>query len=675
MEARRQDVMRELRRIRDMPFGIARSEANLKVTESVEVDGPEEFLPWALFMLVQSYSFGHEPERAFVPFTKQIRLWDTRPELFDEYDRENFFWSFKWMVGHISDFPTIPLTQIENTLDDMERRYAEAGNGRSAVATLRFQHADALGTPDRHALFEEWARTPRDNFSQCEACEPGDMTVYLFAEGRTEEGIRLLEKTLANDPSCASEPGDMLSQLELAYLDMGRADDARKAHHRGLQHLDTSEHGGSLDGARGRHAIFLARSGNADAALRMIATLKDTLTGDGESPAHRFRVLARVGGAVNVLCQQGLGDRKPSVEIEGVSTLAEFNDWLRNQATGIAREFDIRNGTNGFSDSVDYYWSLTPSPCHVDLSVTTVTPKGARVVAEPSTGAIADPDVSAEGVADAPSTPEAFVVKAQSLASQDPAGAAAAWANASALFEDGGLLEAAGHAAGEAAQCAARIDAIADEANAWRRAEILTRAAGYTPLQTATFSRRQARSLAMLDDVEGAIEVVTSARDALQRYSSELSAEVQAATSGAATGTDTRSADERREAQAAAERLIQECSRADADLLDMLARLVASSGRHAEADALAIEAAEGFAALGAIGDASHAFRLAGQLRAENLGDRDGAIWAYESAVEGFGMIREVRWRSEAAGQLIELLRAAGRPEDADKLAESLSQRP
>ncbi|MBO9569768.1 MAG: hypothetical protein J7503_13205, partial [Cellulomonas iranensis] len=92
----------------------------------------------------------------------------------------------------------------------------------------------------------------------------------------------------------------------------------------------------------------------------------------------------------------------------------------------------------------------------------------------------------------------------------------------------------------------------------------------------------------------------------------------------------------------------------------------------ADAAARASRAAETYAAVDAVADASHAFWLAGRLH-HAMGGVDDAIWNLESAVEGFGIARATEPRGAAASMLVDMLRAAGRDDRADEVVASLTR--
>ena len=54
-----------------------------------------------------------------------------------------------------------------------------------------------------------------------------------------------------------------------------------------------------------------------------------------------------------------------------------------------------------------------------------------------------------------------------------------------------------------------------------------------------------------------------------------------------------------------------------------------------------------------------------------LGRTSDALWSLESAFEGFTAARAKQQRADAASELIELLRQAGRLERADEIAAAL----
>jgi tetratricopeptide (TPR) repeat protein len=646
-------------RVRELPFGSARNEVAASLVREITSEGPQEAQAFALFALTESYAFSEEVEKAYLPFTQSVRLWDTHPELFDEHDVHSLFWSFKWMVGNLMSFPSVPAEQITSTLDDMRRRYRLAGNGLSAVNHLDFQWHHMLGDAGLPAAYDRWVTTERDDFSQCPACEPGDRTAYLFEVGRYEEGIRLLETAEEARASCRSEPADRLSQLQLAYLEVGDAAGAARAHRRGLQTLGSS---GELAGAHGRHVQLLARSQNTEAAHRFLAAASGLLTG-AETPADRLAFLCEAGTGVSVLRRREPG-RPVSFTGVPVATVAGLDDWMHAEALALAAAFDARGGTSAATDRVLRAWSGEHSELEVDLSVLPDVLPGTVPARHDGPGdegsAPPAPGVGARaGVG-----PDALVSAAETAAAQDePLESARLYAQAADLFVASGEAEAAGFALAEAAALSRSLGDVDGAARTFRSALAMLDQAGTGVEYTGPVVRAYARARADAGTVEAAWSVLGDAVRTARRETDAARGSVAAVDPGAEG--------------AMAQELARRAHRAQvlaaehAQLLDTLARSHAAAGRVDEAVTEATQAAEAFAGLSMVQDAGHSFWLAGRLR-RGAGRLEEAVWLLESAVEGFTIARDRGSRAETTGELVEVLTALGRVDEAQELVRRLA---
>lgn len=652
------EANREISVIQRMPYGLARTQAAERQARLTEAEGPDDARAYALFTLIDSYQWGGEVDRSFVTFARLLRWWDERPEAFDEHDRHSLFWSFKWMVSGLAEFPTVPAEQIERTLDDMERRYALAGNGMDAVAYERFCWARERGVPETEQAYQAWVATPRDQFSQCEACDPGDRASYLLGTGRRDEAIRLIEQTLSENPSCASEPADMLSYLAEAYLDAGRPADAVRAHRRAVAALADAE--SDMVGARGRRIRLLARGGQAARAVRYLEEDQRLLTG-GDTPHSRL-VFAGLAGAATHVLRAEHGDLPVRLTDVPATTVAELDDWLRGQADELAAQFDARNGTTAESDAVASAWRTEPAADGLDLDV---LPRGlgaaapAAAVTDGPGPAGAGTPVDAAAPAGRHAAPVAEEVDALAeaerlVAAGDHESAAVAYLHAARDAEAAGLLVDAGFAYAEAAHCAQLLGDEDGAAGGYAAAVARLRAGGVDAAAQAPVVVAWARAAAVAGDVEPVLaeseRLVAALRVADGDGPEDVAPELAAR-------------------EAAARR------RAAADLEDASARLLATLGgpeREAAAATLAQSAAEAFGGLGALADAAHAFWLAGRLH-DGLGHVDEAVWNLESAMEGFAAARQREPWAEVAGVLIGVLRASGQVARAEELAQSLTR--
>ena len=361
------EANRAVSTIMSMPYGVARSAAAEQEAARITAEGPDEARAYALFALVDSYTSTPEAEKAFLPFTQMLRWWDERPELFDGSDTHSLFWSFKWMVGLLARFPSVPTAQIDATLDDMERRYALAGNGTSAVAGERFAWLRSQGAPGTEEAYRTWVTTPRDSFSDCAACTPSGQAEYLAETGRTQEAADVVRAAVAAAATCGDEPAGMESLLELLLLDLGDADGAAAAHRSAMSHLEAAV---SKEVATARHVEFLARTGHPERALRLLHARPEHVT-VSDSPGERLAVLTHVAVAAGVL-RESMADAP--VALDGVPAL-EF----RNAAGEPQRDVTLEPSAPG----------VVPGRV--------VVPPGERALATVQWGAMStanDPDVT-----------------------------------------------------------------------------------------------------------------------------------------------------------------------------------------------------------------------------------------------------------------------------------------
>lgn len=625
------EAVLELARVRRLPYNTARTVAAEQLARRIETDGPSEALAFALFTLVESYVWGGEPAKAFVTFGKATRLWDSSPELFDDTDRANYFWAFKWMVGHLADYPEIPAAQIEQTLADMAHRYAVAGNGSSAIAYERYRWARHRGAPEEAELMAAWSTTPRDDFSQCEACSLGEEADYHRRNGRPDRAIGLIEGAPETTQWCATEPAGMQQVLALAHLELGHPKPALAAYQSSTAALAKSM--SDMADTRGLRFEFLARADEPERALRVLRE-DVALLREADTPYSRLRFLLPVLAGLSSFTD---AERPVSLPGMDVRTIAELREWVRQEALTLAAAFDRRNGSDHYQQAVREALAATAFPTRLDFSV----------IAPRSTSASAPAPVTATetGLAE-------LLAHAEELAGQDQLReAAGAYQTAAALADTTGDLIDSGFAYAEAARCAEQLGDESGANQSYAQALVRLRAAGVAATDRVQVLRAWAPLAAELGQAQA---VLIELRLALKELYP---------------------ADE-------APSLSQEASRSEralvtawAETADLAARTLAShaptgSPEWAEAITLADAAARAFADLGSLSDASHAFWLAGRLQ-QASGDQAAAQWSLESAFEGFGLAKASEPRAEVGSDLIEVLRASGQHQQAEAVARAL----
>jgi hypothetical protein len=289
-----------------------------------------------------------------VAFAWCLAHFDRKP---DESDAEELLWCYKWVVSSVIDFPEVSLTQIDEMLDDMERRYREFGSTMRAVWEARRGVAESAGRKDlarqAHVAF---LQTERDELSDCEACEQSSLVGYLSGEERWTEAVDVAESILRRRLKCSHEPHTILGLSLEPLFRLGRLDEARKNHERGYRLV---RRGAEFVQAWSWHLEFLVLMGEMEASRRLFERhLNDAL--NCEELPSRFNFLTSGLLFTERLLRNGTTTVKfrlpKSVDISvtrkgcEVTALAE---WMRRAAHEIADRFDARNGNTSYSDDID----------------------------------------------------------------------------------------------------------------------------------------------------------------------------------------------------------------------------------------------------------------------------------------------------------------------------------
>ncbi|WP_157245211.1 hypothetical protein [Nonomuraea typhae] len=335
------DVESLLEEADGMPYGEARTVLTERALRAAEAARDHDLIRRARFELTSAYHFGGEQAKSFAVFTRNLADHDRDPGRFGERELWRLLWQYKWIVATLRRFPEIPLRRTLDGVDDMERRYRAAGEGLHAVYARRCHIAQHVG--DREAAeewYHRWTTTPRDDLSDCAACDVGGVVSYLAWVGDDERAIELAAPVLSGHMSCTSQPHSILEILLLPFLRTGRLEDAASAHRRSYQ--ITRGKPAYLDDM-GTHLRFLALTGNEAHGLELLQRELPLL----ERPPSPSAAGSFMAGAAVLLARlEELGHAgTPIRRGEADVPVAALRASMEAGAREIAAAFDTRNGT------------------------------------------------------------------------------------------------------------------------------------------------------------------------------------------------------------------------------------------------------------------------------------------------------------------------------------------
>jgi tetratricopeptide (TPR) repeat protein len=355
----------------EQPEGPARNaRAEVLLAEAEKLGIPLAVIE-ALGHQLKVYNYSSEKDKMFVPFARLLRLWDEHPEDFDEYEIHTLHWVFKWMTAGMLGQPHIPLAAVEKWLGEMEHRYRLAGHTERAVRNCEFSVASHIGDLARaDRAYTAWLAADRDSMADCHACELHDQGWWQAHQGNDAEALELWAPVLDGTHSCAHEPHAVLASSLLPLLRLGRPDEARAHHLRGLRLVRPME---SMRGSYADHVEFCALTGNEARALELLAERPAYFTDTGEPRSH-MDFLAVVTLLTDRLVALGHGGRTvpgPAGRDWTAETLARH---ARAEALALADRFDARNGTPHIGEHVRARMNRQPLVDRLPLGVRTPSP-------------------------------------------------------------------------------------------------------------------------------------------------------------------------------------------------------------------------------------------------------------------------------------------------------------
>ncbi|HEX5597425.1 MAG TPA: hypothetical protein VFX61_15615 [Micromonosporaceae bacterium] len=425
------DLWRLFEQASRMPYGAGQIAATEQLIRHADAVGDPHLAFAARMLGTNAYVYGGEPAKSFVTFSWCLADFDRKPGPYHQRYVHNLFWHFKYMVNALLKFPEVPLDRTYAVLDDMERRYRDAGHSLHAVYSYRHHVARHIGAEEEaEEWYRKWIAAGRDDLSDCAGCDPSSQARHLAKTGRDEEAVALAEPVLAGRLSCVEQPQGILTTLLLPYLRTGRRDAARDAHRQAYRRL----RGNLADmDSIAEHVEFCALTGNEARGLEIVERHLDWLD-RAPSPSAAMDFAASAALVLRRLHDAGHGDLtihrrahgdRPAADVAVGILAAE----LAELATSLAARFDARNGTPAQSRRIEARLMAEPIGEYLPLSATarrSVVPrprgKQARAMVPSAGGAGASspavPPVAADGTT-------AVVRDAAASRPDIPAGAAA----------------------------------------------------------------------------------------------------------------------------------------------------------------------------------------------------------------------------------------------------------
>lgn len=299
-------------------------------------------------------TFGDDPPKAMPVAAEFSPIFEAHPEALGEDGSEMYLMVTQMGIDPIVSLPQISISQWEAL---MEQFYTLVKRYQIGLRTYWWQMTRFWRYIDQEKAFEYFQRfwdTPRDNLSDCEACERSyavHISLMMGDRAAADAYVKPMEE--GKIEFCGDTPQlYWLAYLEDA-LDRGDLKAAEPLANRLYQKGDRDKSDLSYLGAVLRCWAYTDPERAVELAARRLPWTLGMWDQKKVYDFYKgawvcFRELAKRGDAVKL----ELPEKFPLYRKDGAYSVPALAEWFRVQAGDIAKKFDHRNGTDWYAQNL-----------------------------------------------------------------------------------------------------------------------------------------------------------------------------------------------------------------------------------------------------------------------------------------------------------------------------------
>lgn len=313
--------------------------------------------------LISAATFSGKAHLSLIHFPWMVAKSRQDPE---KFPARELHWKYKWVVGALAEYPTIPKDTILKTLDEMREEFKKAQYKERTsweyVRIVHFDMGDQAEAAEAQAHFlASQPTTIVDRWffnANCEACETNNLVSYYTQLGQLEKALEMAEPLLNNTQTCENVPKVTYSRLLLPVFACGD-------HERAMDLYMKSRW--AIQGNRN----FIHQQAQVLAFLALIGKFREGIewyekhAGFGEetfTPIEKLEYLK--GAALFLKLLAGSEMAQTAIRLPKAHPLhdqpqpvavAQLAEDALNRATEMVKAFDLRNGNTWVSDQMAHF--------------------------------------------------------------------------------------------------------------------------------------------------------------------------------------------------------------------------------------------------------------------------------------------------------------------------------
>lgn len=188
----------------------------------------------------------------------------------NDYHKMRVLWYYKWVITTLINYPVVSLKQIEDTLEDLRKRFLEYGSNEKVYHQYAADIFSDAGLFDKAQVhYKKWVRFKKyDMLDDCEACVINKHVSYHVKRNNLKAALSVAEPLLSKKISCKHVPKDTYSSLVPLLLKSPQQELCDELAIKLGKALSLMKYGGNFVNAH-TLIIYHAKRGNLTKAIRL----------------------------------------------------------------------------------------------------------------------------------------------------------------------------------------------------------------------------------------------------------------------------------------------------------------------------------------------------------------------------------------------------------------------
>lgn len=170
--------------------------------------------------LIRESAFYNDYMDAYIIFPEYYAMCEKYPDLNEEYSW-NVIWKFKWIIENAVCFYQISMEETEKYLDTFKQLSETLGYSLRTYYYLQFRIHMYGDLEKSNEYYEKFQAEPRDELSDCKACELSSEIQLQLRNGREDTAFELFKPLADGRYSCMEQPSFTHAKFGEFYFNRG----------------------------------------------------------------------------------------------------------------------------------------------------------------------------------------------------------------------------------------------------------------------------------------------------------------------------------------------------------------------------------------------------------------------------------------------------------------------